>query len=418
MPPESCRGRMVRVPDSNRISTKRLQLSNWAQAVEGGIDSSHISFLHSRFESKTGPDAAMLATDRAMEQATGSAETARGAALDKSPRFWTSQRPFGMWVAARRNANEDAYYWRLTPFMLPSFTIIPGGDQPDRNLGGHVWVPMDDDHCWTFSFTEYGACAATRSAPATRTRHPRRSQERLGLGLGLSNAYLPVRNRYNNYQVDRDEQRTRTFTGLRGISEQDISIQAAIGRRSPRWLEHLGTTDKAIIEFRALLLRMCKDLMDGKEPEQPHNPAVYQVRSAAFNLPHDVPWEEGMVPFVQSRAGPSDRHLSLPAPSWRGSSAVETLRSDRHHVIYRPVLRQLVWRGRGQRGEVCTGAKSGGSSHGSSYPYAQRRRRGAVISMRRFRLLRRLGPSPRSRARPTWRTSPPRVAGAVHPAHP
>jgi phthalate 4,5-dioxygenase oxygenase subunit len=248
----------------------------------------------------------MLDTDRAMEQATGSAETARGAALDKSPRFWTSTRPFGFMVAARRHANEDEYYWRLTPFMLPSYTIIPGGDQPDRNLGGHVWVPMDDEHVWTFSFTWNTERALTDDE---RSGH----QEGLGIhtqvdknisdwNLGLSNAYLPVRNRFNNYQIDRDEQRDRTFTGIRGISEQDMSIQEAMGRKSPRWLEHLGTTDKAIIEFRALLLRMCKDLMNGKEPEQPHNPAVYEVRSAAFNLPHDVPWEEGMVPFVQARA--------------------------------------------------------------------------------------------------------------------
>lgn len=307
MPPELPAVEWSRVPDSHRISTKRLQLSNWAQAVEGGIDSSHISFLHSRLEPKSKQlDAAMADTDRAMEQATGSAQTARGAALDKSPRFWTSMRPFGFMVAARRNANEDEYYWRLTPFMLPSYTIIPGGDQPDRNLGGHVWVPMDDEHVWTFSFT-------------WNTERPIPDEERRehlqGLGihtqvdktvsdwdLGLSNAYLPVRNRRNMYMVDREEQRTRTFTGIKGISEQDMSIQEAMGRTSPRWLEHLGTTDKAIIEFRAVLLRMCKELMEGKEPEQPHNPQAYSVRSAAFNLPHDVPWEEGMVPFVQARA--------------------------------------------------------------------------------------------------------------------
>src|SRR5437762_506702 len=36
----------ARVPDSHRYLSKRLQQSNWAQATEGGIDSSHISFLH------------------------------------------------------------------------------------------------------------------------------------------------------------------------------------------------------------------------------------------------------------------------------------------------------------------------------------------------------------------------------------
>ena len=190
--------------------------------------------------------------------------------------------------------------------MLPFYTIIPGGDQPDRNLGGHVWVPMDDDHVWTFSFTWNTERALGDEERASHLEglgiHPQVDKAMSDWSLGLSNAYLPVRNRFNNYQIDRDEQRTRTFTGIRGISEQDMSIQEAMGKTSPRWLEHLGTTDKAIIEFRAVLLRMCNDLMNGKEPEQPHNPAAYQVRSAAFNLPHDVPGQEGMVPFVQARA--------------------------------------------------------------------------------------------------------------------
>src|SRR5215831_14491709 len=34
------------VPDRQRYVSKRLQESNWLQALEGGIDSSHVSFLH------------------------------------------------------------------------------------------------------------------------------------------------------------------------------------------------------------------------------------------------------------------------------------------------------------------------------------------------------------------------------------
>ena len=314
MPSEPPAYEWARVPDSHRITTKRLQMSNWAQAVEGGIDSSHISFLHSRVEKPrdvapstvSGTRDAGEAAERGMAQATGSEGTARGAAFDRSPRFWTSTRDFGFMVAARRNAADEQYYWRVTPFMLPSSTIIPGGDQPDRNLGGHVWVPMDDHHVWTFSMT-------------WNTERPISDEERAGhlegygihteidphksdWDLGLSNAYLPVRNRTNNYMIDREEQRTRTFTGIKGISEQDMSIQEAMGAISPRWLEHLGTTDKAIIEFRSVLLGLCRDLMNGKEPAVAHNPLAYQVRSAAFNLGKEVPWEEGAVPYMQARA--------------------------------------------------------------------------------------------------------------------
>ena len=36
----------ARVPDEQSFVSKRLQESNWMQAMEGGIDSSHVSFLH------------------------------------------------------------------------------------------------------------------------------------------------------------------------------------------------------------------------------------------------------------------------------------------------------------------------------------------------------------------------------------
>src|SRR5256885_9536504 len=35
------------VPPERRFASKRLQECNWLQALEGGIDSSHVSFLHS-----------------------------------------------------------------------------------------------------------------------------------------------------------------------------------------------------------------------------------------------------------------------------------------------------------------------------------------------------------------------------------
>jgi phenylpropionate dioxygenase-like ring-hydroxylating dioxygenase large terminal subunit len=35
------------VPPEQTFTSKRLQECNWLQAMEGGIDSSHVSFLHS-----------------------------------------------------------------------------------------------------------------------------------------------------------------------------------------------------------------------------------------------------------------------------------------------------------------------------------------------------------------------------------
>ena len=294
----------LRVPDDQRLITKRMQLSNWAQALEGGIDSSHVAFLHSRvdqdFDDVAPTDT--VTSDGAPLNTVIDALIAR----DKSPHFDTDPRDHGFMVAARRDAPNDQFYWRLTPFLLPASTIIPGGTQTGGHLSGHVWVPLDDEHCWTFSVTWNTEWPISDDETATHLEgdgiHTEVDKDQAIWDLALSNAYLPVRNRENNYMIDRQDQRTRTFTGIKGISEQDMSIQESMGKISPRWEEHLGTTDKAIIEFRKLLLELARDLREGHEPRAAQDPNAYRVRSAAFLLDRSVDWKTGSLDHIQARA--------------------------------------------------------------------------------------------------------------------
>jgi phenylpropionate dioxygenase-like ring-hydroxylating dioxygenase large terminal subunit len=296
MPPDLPQYEWVRVPDSHRLVTKRLQESNWAQAVEGGIDSSHVSFLHS-----TLPE--MDSNGKVMEAITGAIERDRSMmqlmSSDRSPMFLTLPTDYGMLVGARRNAPDDQYYWRVTPYFQPSGTIIPGGG---NELSGHVWVPIDDEHVWTFSMTW------SAEEPLTRVEVDRQN---LGLGIhtevdkqsprwdiATSNSYQPVRNQGNSYQLDRTEQRNRTFTGIKGISEQDMSIQESMGRVVPRWKEHLGTTDRGIIEFRRIMLQLARDLQEGREPAAAHHPEWYRVRSGSFLAHRSASWEQESLEHV------------------------------------------------------------------------------------------------------------------------
>jgi phthalate 4,5-dioxygenase len=266
----------VRVPDSHVLVTKRLQENNWAQAVEGGIDSSHISYLHNN------------------DMTTKNVSTA-----DNRPQMTIAQREFGFIEAARRITPEGKHYWRIRPFMVPSSIIIPGGDQPGRNLSGHVWVPIDDEHVWTFTMTW------NAERPLTNEE---RSNLLAGTGihcpvdksvkrwdLKISNGYRPIRNIGNEYQIDRDLQRERSFTGINGISEQDCSIQESMGPVSPRWEEHLGKADQGIIEFRRILIQLARDMLEGVEPEHAQNPEAYRVRSTAFIVDPEVDWEAASV---------------------------------------------------------------------------------------------------------------------------
>jgi phthalate 4,5-dioxygenase oxygenase subunit len=106
--------------------------------------------------------------------------------------------------------------------------------------------------------------------------------------------FRPVRNIDNEYLIDRAEQRAGSYTGIRGIREQDLAVQEdQWGPITQRDREHLGTTDLAIIAMRRLLVREAERLQAGLEPPEPHNGAAYRVRSVAITLDRNVDWEAG-----------------------------------------------------------------------------------------------------------------------------
>ena len=101
------------VPESHRKVSRRLQENNFVQGIEGGIDSSHISFLHFGLTPAVRDDPA-----RAGHSLTNT---------DTAPHFIVKHTDYGFVYGANREAENDTFYWRLTPFMLPFFTVIPGG---------------------------------------------------------------------------------------------------------------------------------------------------------------------------------------------------------------------------------------------------------------------------------------------------
>ena len=273
----------ARLPNSNVQVTKRLQENNWAQATEGGIDSSHISYLHNMDLENITPSTA-----------------------DKAPLMQIVLRDFGFIEAGRRVQPDGKHYWRIRPVMAPSFMMIPSSDKPDRNIGGHVWIPVDDTHCWAYTMTWNATRPLTQEERDKNLEgfgiHCEVDQNATRWDLNISNAWSPVRNLGNNYMIDRADQKARTFTGIKGIGEQDCSIQESMGGISPRWEEHLGTSDRGIILFRQLVTKLARELMEGSEPELPHAPEKFRVRSTGFTIDPDTDWvataEELMVSTV------------------------------------------------------------------------------------------------------------------------
>ena len=131
------------------------------------------------------------------------------------------------------------------------------------SLGQGMFIPIDDNNCWRY-FT----------APRT-WRNPR--------NLGGANLFsiapfsTPVSTatdgivprRYtaeNDYLIDREVQRTSTFSGVADFVSQDLMVTELMGPIYDRTQEQLGSTDKAISRMRHLLISAAKGLAEGKEP--------------------------------------------------------------------------------------------------------------------------------------------------------
>ena len=270
------------VPSAQTFTSKRFQESNWLQALEGGIDSSHVSWLHS----------SGLNNDPLFMGAEGNKYNLG----DLKPHFEVVETDGGLYIGARRNAGDDSYYWRITPWLMPSFTMVPPrGDHP---LHGHFWIPIDDENCWVYTF-DY--------QPVRDLTAAERQAMKDGYGVHSENipgTYIPVRNKSNDYLMDRDAQkRGETFSGVGGIAIQDASLQESMGPIVDRTKERLATTDAGIIKARAKLRKAAVALREeGKTPEGV-DPAHHRVRSASVVLPRDEAFIEAVPEKLKARPG-------------------------------------------------------------------------------------------------------------------
>ncbi|POF34521.1 aromatic ring-hydroxylating dioxygenase subunit alpha [Roseibium marinum] len=280
-PPEPA-WEFANLPPEQTYTSKRWQECNWLQAMEGGIDSSHVSFLHS----------GSLKTDPLFKGAKGNQYNQN----DKKPVFEVVESDGGLYIGARRMAEDDHYYWRITPWVMPSFTMVPPrGDHP---VHGHFWIPIDDENCWAWSFDYHPTRALT-------------DKERQAMidGYGVHNQYVPGtfrprQNKDNDYLMDREAQRRgETYSGIWGIAMQDASLQESMGPIVDRTKENLVSTDNGIIMARHRLRKACEALRDKGIQPPGLVPEHQQVRSAARVLPPDQPFKDAMKDDLTVRPG-------------------------------------------------------------------------------------------------------------------
>jgi phenylpropionate dioxygenase-like ring-hydroxylating dioxygenase large terminal subunit len=263
----------VRAPATHRFVSKTLEYANFLQGIEGGIDTAHSTYLHNN----------NLSDRLGFRQ------------MDGAPRLEVEKTGYGFRYASLRDIGEDGIYLRVYQFIMPfqqfrSHQLAgrrgAGRDTVPR-LQGHMWVPIDDENTCVYNFM----MSVDEDKPLTPEFV---AEEEDAAGRWPPRGETMIRHRLweNDWLIDRAMQRTRTFTGIEGINNQDLAVQESMGRIVNRSREHLGSTDMAVIACRQIMLDAVKNVAEGIDPPGV-NPTSYRgVRPADIVIPKAVRWQE------------------------------------------------------------------------------------------------------------------------------
>lgn len=264
----------TRAPATHRYVSKTYENCNYLQALEGGLDTSHSSFAH---YNKLGDRANLRQHDRA-------------------PSIDVERTDYGYFYVSQRKADEGTYvrvYHYVMPAQQMRASIIgyEGVRNKPARLDGHIWVPIDDEHTHVFNImcAPHQEDELTPEAVETREKAAGRGKED-----HIPGTFRLKRNQSNDYLIDRQMQKTQNFTGIVGVNTQDFALQEGMGSICDRSKEFLGTSDKAIVGMRRLLLDAIAVNERGGMPRA-LDPQTYRtVRAYDRVIPAGSDWHKEM----------------------------------------------------------------------------------------------------------------------------
>ncbi len=270
----------ARVPEAHRFISWNFQQNNFVQAIDGGIDTIHSVFLHSTLDSHRQLDAWQEQGKR-----DGNPRLVHRVRTNP-PKLFAKDTEYGVLIGGKYRGSEGTDYWRYNNFLMPFYTMPPGGGSGISKKIAHAFVPIDHENSmrWVFTWNYEQPLSAKEVA-----------EMRAGASVHVEfipGTHYPERNISNDYLIDRELQKTLTFTGIKGIGEQDFSVQEGMGKIVDRTREHLGSSDIGIVAMRRRLLKAAADLQEGVPPYAALHGDVYRVRGAEVVLPLDAKWDE------------------------------------------------------------------------------------------------------------------------------
>ncbi len=231
--------------DAVRTSIVKMNVRcNWAQVLEGAIDSAHSSTLHSTDMPPARVDGAKATPDHWPRPST-----------DKAPRLQAQRTDFGFRYAALRRPIKDAAthdYVRITLFLAPFTVLIPPNDRYNLAI---LNIPIDDVNTM-FYFVAWSEGEGIDQEAWRKFCGARP-------GVDLDAQFRHVRKLENNYLQDRNAMKLGEFTGVKGIPVQDMVMWETMGRIADRTRERLGASDLAVVEFRRIMVDAVRRVQEG-----------------------------------------------------------------------------------------------------------------------------------------------------------
>jgi phthalate 4,5-dioxygenase oxygenase subunit len=231
---------------------------NWAQVLEGSIDSAHSSSLHSTNMPTAEVDSAKAKEDKWLRPSN-----------DKAPKLQFEPTSYGFRYAALRkpirNPDTDQYI-RTTLFIAPFTVLIPPNDQ--YNLA-QMLVPIDDVNTMFYWIAWHPDPKKGISQEAWRKFCA------ATVGVDIDQDFRKKRTLANRYQQDREAMKRGDFTGIEGIPTQDMAMWESMGPIADRSRDHPGSSDVAVVQFRRMMVAAAKKFKEG-------GPAI----GATDHIPH------------------------------------------------------------------------------------------------------------------------------------
>ena len=237
------------------MATKQVSYCNWVQAMEGNIDTAHISHLHQWSGIDDIPDDG---SDK--PGYPSNAMSWKFWRHDRAPRLELEETWYGYRYAGIRTTPNGNTHVRVTAYAVPYSTMVAS---IPFSVGHGMFVPIDDDNCWRYFVApkawrrprDLGGANLFSIAPF---RTPVSS---------VANGIVPRDYTLeNDFRIDRDVQKKSIFSGVDDFVSQDLMVTESMGPIYDRTQEKLGSTDMAISRMRHILLGAARELAAGKEP--------------------------------------------------------------------------------------------------------------------------------------------------------